>query len=181
MKLLALTLAATALLFARDANAIDTDFPGFQHFHNWDGQYVNNKEVVLPYHGMAPLGVAKDWCAADTKCGAFGSGGHDFFWQLNTTTEFDVYFGITGENGTAPAAMCSIEPGGGNLPDTHWLACTAWELSTVINKYQLPPDDIRKACIANPKCIGFRVHNDWAYGELIGKPDDASGGWVKVS
>jgi hypothetical protein len=134
---LVLALAATALLLARDANAIDTDFPDFQHFRNWDGQYVNLKEVELPYYAgdgeYAPLGVAKDWCAADKHCGAIGSGGHDFFWQLNTTTEFDVYFGIEGETGTAPAAMCSIEPGGGNLPDTHWLACTAWELSIVIS------------------------------------------------
>jgi hypothetical protein len=179
---LALALAA-ALLPA--CLAIDREYQGFHHFRNWDGRWAQEVQVKLPFStsGSTPVGDWKDLCTADTKCDTVTNGGSFAIFRIfNTTTDYDMFLGIKGEPGTAPAAFCSVEAGGGNAPDTQWLHCDNDEFlaNSILLTFQLPPDLIHETCLKNPKCIGFRIRNDEGSGDILAEVDHAHG-YFKLS
>jgi hypothetical protein len=124
-------------------------------------------------------GGASDLCAADTRCDIFSG---PFFRAFNATPDYDMFLGIQGQTGTAPAAACGVVTGGGNFPNTNtkWLTCSndlngpgddCGDLGPCyfLDTYQLPPDQIHKACLNNPACFGFRVSNDRQSGSILGR------------
>jgi hypothetical protein len=101
-----------------------------------------------------------------------------------------MFLGIKGHANTAPAAFCTVESGGGNLPNVNWLACdNDFDFTPgchdigpdrILNTYSTPPEQIHTACLQNPKCVGFRLRNDASGGDILGKNGD-SPGWFKMS
>jgi hypothetical protein len=182
MKLFALTLALAAGM----GLAIDIEFPGFAHFKNWEGSMGSN---AVHYHlpesgGGISVGVTKDICAEDVGCTGFinnpTSGWNPGIGNFKnadgtTNTTFDMYLGIKGVNGTAPAAFCTAEAGGSNHPDTQWLkcasdfcySCSSMHSDFILQTYKIPPFEIYTACLKNSKCVGFRLRNDQSGGDLI--------------
>ena len=75
------------------------EYPGFEHFHNWDGwvnDLVLNDNVGVPHNtslnrlpggAMFPMNISKDLCAVDTICDSVGDFG-DIFRQMNATSTF---------------------------------------------------------------------------------------------
>jgi hypothetical protein len=166
----------TLILAPLGANAIDTEYPGFQHFRNWNGRYGPKFVTVkMPISNATtlPLALSKDLCAADTRCGIFSG---PWFRAFNVTPDYDMFLGIQGQTGTAPAASCDVVNGGGNFPNIKWLTCSddlngCGDLGPCyfLDTYQLPPDQIHKECLNNPACFGFRVNNDRQSGDILGR------------
>jgi hypothetical protein len=176
-------LSALLLTLAVGAVAIDNNWDGFVHFKNWKGCVPNNDVLKRPFQGTGfPISIAKDICAIDVDCKAISKGGPAFGTFLEggvTNTTYDMFLGIKGHASTSPAAFCTIESGGGNLPNVNWLGCENdfkfggglhdIEPDHILNTYSIPPDQIHSACLKNPKCVGFRIRNDASGGDILGK------------
>jgi hypothetical protein len=186
------------LTLAVGAVAIDNNWDGFVHFKNWNGAVPTNVPENQPFTTGAgfPINIRKDMCAADSACKAMsGSSVPNFGTFLDvggvTNTTYDMFLGTKANEHNlqyAPAAMCTVESGGGNLPDVKWLACAndfdfggthGIDPSHILVSYNIPPEQIHTACLQNPKCVGFRLKNDASGGDILGRNGN-SHGWFKM-
>lgn len=157
--------------FASAALAIDDEFPGFSHFHNWAGSWTEAYHMKLADGSTVPPEISKDMCAVDTKCNCFG--GWDSygrcFRKMDATADYDTY--LANDISLVPAAICRVDTGGCNSKSQQqqqWLACASDNFQAHLSlSYQLPPKMIHTTCLDNPKCIGFRVKNDRSAGDLF--------------
>jgi hypothetical protein len=172
-------------------DAIDLDFPGFAHYKTWQGWFAGPSTRNPPLYRETPINyrftyadqtvpsvaVRKDICSSDAHCVANGCRGACYF---NTSafqnSTYDTYLGIKGVDNSTHGSVCTVEDGGANKPDVKYLGCaTDFNTGTeagfrdmnLLNTYQLPPELIHRACMANPSCIGFRVKNDRSSGDLF--------------
>jgi hypothetical protein len=175
------------LVLVQGTSGLDIEFKGFKHFYHWDGHRGPPNDIgstgVSEHKPFSKAtfdtNVMKDICASDVQCDFFGGSGGDYFFQYNHTTEYDIFLGIKGQVGTAPAAFCTVQPGGGNYPSTQWLACPVDELGSgnIINTFPLPPDLIHSTCLKTPQCAGFRLKNDGSSGDIFGAVTACAGYW----
>merc|ERR1711998_420661 len=164
----AMKLTASLLAIVGCALAIDNEYPGFHHFKGWYGF------LAWDYHSYNLPGIttsiAKDLCAVDANCTALACLAQPCkgfpAYPEPPNTAYDVFLGIKGQNGTAPAAECAVESGGANVPTQKYLHC-ATDGWTIKNTYALPPDLIHSGCMQMPECVGFRIKNDEGSGDIF--------------
>ena len=162
------------------------EYPGFEHFHNWDG-WVNDlvmKDNVgvshntsynrLPDGAKFSMNISKDLCAVDTVCDSVGDGG-DYFRQMKATSVYDLYL-ATNASAILASPMCHLEDGGRYTPSTKWLCCDNDDIiDGILSSFALPPDLIHTSCTSDPDCVSFRVKNDGSGGDLLKKIDHEPG------
>jgi len=147
----------------------NAEFPGYMHFHNWDGALVELGRHYLPDGDAMPVEMAKDYCWADSSCHAFGWHATAFR-DLNFNSSQDLY--LANSTTGAPGAFCSIDTGGCMYPSIAWLHCGNdffSDTSNIIGTFELPPDVLHTSCKSHPDCVGFRVDNGGAKGALLKK------------
>jgi hypothetical protein len=201
---------AFAMIFG--AAAIDNDWDGFVHFKNWNGGMPNSSPRLGAQFSrtFVPLSdnILKDLCAQDPSCdalqpglaflatfqdcalGPYSNQGCHLSQNISqpmpttfTNTSYDMFLGIKGEPKTAPAALCTMEDGGGNSPDVKWLRCPGFghmgqqpglKPQNIKNHFDIPPQQMYVACLQEPDCIGFRLKNDGSGGDTL--QSDGHGG-----
>ena len=164
-------------------HAVDVEFAGFEHFHNWGGK--TNDLVVYPGNPdggkLSPI-FSKDICGKSSKCNTFG-GCNAAFRSLVSNSSYDMFLAYN--TSIASGASCVKETGSCNTPTQNYLHCTSFdELGSddhqILNHFQLPPSLIHSACIADPNCMGFRVNNDRGSGDTL-KIQAYCDGWFKIN
>lgn len=156
-----------------------TDYPGFVHFHDWDGGFVDLQQALkLPDGSQLPVGLSKDYCALDSICDTFGGYAQDgrYIRQMNVNQSTDMYLAFN-SSVIAGTAICKMEGPGCGTQDT-WLACEN-DCFTPLTTFALPPDLLHSSCVENPSCIGFLVFNDGTHGTLFAK-SGAAAGWFSL-
>jgi len=150
--------------FALYALALDLEFDGFAHFHDWDAQgKVNIGFLTLPSGGTILKGIGRDICSQDSKCQAVGNGGGS--WRVfSNDGDYDVYLAVN--TSVVPSAICEMAVGL-YYPSQAYVDCTN-DFFTIIETFQLAPSLVYVRCLQNPSCIGFRVKNDQTAGDLFG-------------
>ena len=179
-----------ALTSSTLTRAVDVEFSGFAHFHNWHGDVADLVSYPSgPDGGQVSADLSKDVCGQSSKCVTFGGWSpHTTYRSLVSNSSYDMFLAY--DASIVPSAACVKETGGCNTPSQNWLHCTNdgfdWA-GNQLNHFQLPPSLIHSACIADPKCIGFRVNNDQGSGDTLQAvkvPEGTSGavapGWFKT-
>ena len=166
--------------------AIDNEYDGFYHFHNWDGNVNDIAQLTLPDGGGWESNFAKDICSKDSECTTVGGDNPllNTFRTLSDNSDFDMY--LAWNTTTVPSAICAFEDGGAYVPTQHYLHCKndfggGGVQGYILNTFALPPDIIHSTCLSNPKCIGFRVKNDQSSGDILGSPSACCEGFFAVS
>ena len=156
-------LAACLLAVAGCSLAVDIEFDGFHHFKNWDGGHLWDYH---PYNlPGTTCSISKDLCAVDPNCTAIAYTYDKGFKHSGDHGDYDVFLGIKDQSGAAPAAQCVVESGGANVPTQKFLHCP-FDGFITNNTYALPPDLIHSECMSRTECVGFRIKNDQASGDI---------------
>ena len=167
--------------------AVDVEFPGFAHFHNWHGE-VGDLVIIPsdPDGSQLSPDLSKDICGQSSKCTTFGGNSPQSYYRyISSNSSYDMFLAY--DASIVPSAACVKETGGCNTPTQNWLHCDSFDMlgnfgddpRQILNFFQLPPALIHDACIADPKCMGFRVNNDQGSGETL-KLDGGADGWFKT-
>ena len=170
-----------ALTSSTLTRAVDVEFSGFAHFHNWHGDVADLVSYPSgPDGGQVSADLSKDVCGQSSKCVTFGGWSpHTTYRSLVSNSSYDMFLAY--DASIVPSAACVKETGGCNTPTQNWLHCKndGFYYDHLLNHFQLPPSLIHSACIADPKCVGFRVNNDQGSGETL-KLDGGADGWFKT-
>ena len=171
-----------ALIALGGAHAWDAEYDGFYHWKIWNGGHAVSDSTILHEklqftNGKLPLDVSLDWCAAEPEC--------EFITYTSSTdnpkdmrrmdrvdTNWDTYVSyLDSAVPLASSALCQkVDDKGPGSQDVNWLKCKNDMCGDSQNEYatfDLPPDLIHSSCVADKKCIGFKVNPEGTRGVLF--------------